>query len=181
MFSRQSTPGSTTFESKKLLLEEQELYPKTVNKIALLVARRPRHQQRFDDRTRKRIDRRVQKRLRRPFERELFRLPNLKTFARSNRYQMVLREFSQNLASEFRTKKPISRTNGPTMFKAWAILDGCDEALLSIIHIDIEKVPLQRSAKRIFRLRDSPPRSETSHGTLDKPFCRALYFLLCVE
>ena len=141
--SRQSTPGSTTFESTKLLWEEQELYPKAASKIALLVAKRPRRHQQFDDGTRKRIARRVQRRLRRPSESELFRLPNLKTFARSNRYQMVMREFSENLASEFKTRKPVARTNGATArFRAWAILDGCEEAFQSMIHVGREKVPI---------------------------------------
>ena len=144
VLSRQSTPGSTTYESKKLLLEEQQFHPKakTAIKLAFVGARRLRYQQ-FELRTQKRIARRVQRRLRRPFENDLFRLPNLKTFARSNRYKKVLVEFSENLASEFRTKKPISRTNSSTMFKAWAVLDGCEEAFQSMIHIDREKVPLQ--------------------------------------
>ena len=64
---------------------------------------------------------------------------------------MVLREFSQNLISEFKTRKPLlARTKSPIMFRAWAILDGCEETFQSMIHVDREKVPLQRSAKRLF-------------------------------
>ena len=118
------------------------MHAKTANKIAILVARRPRLQQRFDDRTRNRIARRVERRLRRPCESELFRLPNLKTFARSNRYQIVLREFSQNLASELKKRKPVPPTDGIVRFRAWAILDKCEEAFQSMIHVDREKVPL---------------------------------------
>ena len=119
------------------------MYPKCANKISLFGTRRPRwYQRRFDDGTRKRIARRVQRRLRRPVESELFRLPNLKTFARSNRHQMVLREFSQNLAREFKTRKPVTPTKGATRFRAWAILDGCVETLWSMIHVGREKVPL---------------------------------------
>ena len=56
---------------------------------------------------------------------------------------MVMREFSENLASEFKTRKPVARTNGATArFRAWAILDGCEEAFQSMIHVGREKVPI---------------------------------------
>ena len=141
--SRRTTPSSTTFESKKLLLEEQEVHPQTKFNIALLGVRRLRYQKRFDERTRKRVARRVHRRLRRPCEKDIFRLPNLKTFSRSNRYQMVLREFSQNLAREFKMRKALTVTRGDDTprFQAWVILDGCEEASQSLICVGREKVP----------------------------------------
>ena len=145
--SRKSTPGSTTYESNKLLLEEQEVptNAKTKISIALLGAKRLRYHQRLDERTRERVARRVHRRLkRRPCQNDIFRLPNLKTFSRSNRYQMVSREFAQNLAREFKMTKAETMTRGndsPPRFQAWVILDGCEEASQSVIQVDREKVP----------------------------------------
>ena len=142
--SRKSTPSSTTYESNKLRLEEQEVPTKTKISIALLGTKRLRYHQRLDERTRERVARKVHRRLRRPCENDIFRLPNLKTFSRSNRYQMVLREFAQNLAREFKMRKAgtVTRGNVTPRFQAWVILDGCEDASQSVIQVGREKVPL---------------------------------------
>ena len=53
---------------------------------------------------------------------------------------MVLREFSQNLAKEFKTIQVATQTTEDPRFRAWAILAGCEEAYQSIIHVGREKV-----------------------------------------
>ena len=54
---------------------------------------------------------------------------------------MVFREYSENLASEFRARAVAPRTTSDfAKFRAWAILDRCAEAFPAVIHVGREKV-----------------------------------------